>query len=764
MHILRTDRAREYVDGHCREYCKASGVTIEDSVSHAPELNGVAERMNRTISEKLRALLFDAELGPEYWTYAIKAAVYIINRSPSRANPECATPFEVWHGRKPTYKYIRIFGCVAERYIPAAVRNITVAQTRRTGAPSDAKLVPRSERRILIGYTATGYQVIDPQTKKLTPSCDVRFDENRNIRTINEKPEKLLPVPKTDQAASSLAKTDPAPKRVVPPIVDHPYAAMSLLAADPLKPKPLLEECVPKSFTEIAGNPHADKWRKAVATELSAMMENGVFKPILRTKNMRLVDSKWLFTIKYDRDGNPYAKARLVARGFRDDTAYCIYETYSPVVNWWLIRWAIALANKHGFKLTKYDVSTAFLNADLQNVVYLCVPEGMTAENHETALELKKSIYGLRPSSKNWYNLVNETALTLGFRRSHADRCLYHQTLADGTVAILLVYVDDMLLVTGSDTLIEQTTSALQQRFQITIDEDPKFFVGFEIQRNWNEKTIQLTQKKYVERMLRRFNMNTAHPQSTPMEVGLRLAENEDGRDDTEFRSMIGGLLYLARGTRPDIAFAVNALSRAQAASTEIEKNYVRRIFRYLVGTQDYALTYTGIGEKLDAYVDASYAPNITVPTKKLDLNKGKSITGYLLRMYEDPILWAVKKQTIMATSSTAAEVIAIFDALDNICVARHIMGEILRMAEPVTIFEDNTSATRIVMGGEQKNMRSILIKCYAVLIAVENKEIRVENVAAKDQWADALTKALDREKLTVFTAKMFGHVKKIQK
>lgn len=388
----------------------------------------------------------------------------------------------------------------------------------------------------------------------------------------------------------------------------------------------------------------------------------------------------------------------------------------------------------------------------------------MTAADHDTALELKKSIYGLRPSSKNWYNLVHETALTLGFRRSRADRCLYFQTLGDGNVAILLVYVDDMLLVTGSEKLIEQTTNALQQRFQITIDEDPQFFIGFEIKRNWEEKIISLTQVKYIERMLKRFNMQDAYPQNTPMEVGLRLEENENGSDDTEFRSMIGALLYLARGTRPDIAFAVNALSRAQASSTKMEKNYVRRVFRYLVGTKEFALTYTAAGKKLDAYVDASYAPNITVPTKKPDLSKGRSITGYLLRLFADPILWAVKKQTIMATSSTAAEVIAIFDALDNICVAQYIMNEIFHVQEPVTIYEDNTSATRIIMGGEQKNMRSILIKCYAVLEAVENKEIRVENVAAKDQWADALTKALDREKLTRFTSEMFKTAKKTSK
>lgn len=129
-----------------------------------------------------------------------------------------------------------------------------------------------------------------------------------------------------------------------------------------------------------------------------------------------------------------------------------------------------------------------------------------------------------------------------------------------------------MLLVTGNAALIERTTNALKQSFQITIYYEPRFFVGFKIQRNLDEQTVALSQIKYVERILKRFNMESAHPQYTPMEVGLRLTEPENGTDDTEFRSMIGALLYLARGTRPDIAFAVNALSQAQKCSTATEK------------------------------------------------------------------------------------------------------------------------------------------------------------------------------------------------
>lgn len=247
--------------------------------------------------------------------------------------------------------------------------------------------------------------------------------------------------------------------------------------------------------------------------------------------------------------------------------------------------------------------------------------------------------------------------------------------------------------------------------------------------------------------MLERFSMAESYPQHTPMESGLKITRSADGTDNTEFRAMIGALSFLARNTRPDIAFAVNLLSRIQNCSTDTDKNYVRRIFRYLKGTVNFSLLFSSTGCKLEAYIDASYAPDATEDNPTVDINFGRSVSGYLVRLFGDPIIWGVKKQSIVASSSTAAELIAIHDALDDVRVAKFVMFEIFGVNDPVVVFEDNTSTTKILMGGEQKKVRSILIKCYDTLEAVAAKEITLQSVPSVDQLADLLTKALDREK-----------------
>lgn len=630
----------------------------------------------------------------------------------------------------------------------------------------DAKLCPRAEKRILIGYTDTGYALLDPATGKISSSCDVRFtetpapkpstepeNENNDHHTrhtevessniINENaPANVTEILQPNNAELHIESNEPTP--------DHAYAAYSATIR-----RPMLEECVPKSYSEVTGNPYEDDWRKAIAMELTAMKELDVFRIIKKETGMKTIDSMWRFTIKYDDQGEPFAKARILARGFSDRNSYQIFETYSPVVNQWLIRWALSIANRRKMHITKYDVSTAFLNADISHSAFLAVPEGLPAKKEEI-LQLQKSLYGLKPSSKNWYDTINEIIISIGFQKSKADRCLYFQRTPEKKIAILLIYVDDMLLVTDDDTITQKTTTALEKKFRITTQHDPNFFVGLEIRRVKEKNQIYLSQSKYIKRVLERFEMLDSHPQTTPMESNLRLSRPEKGRDDREYRAMIGALLYIARGTRPDIAYAVNALSRLQNCSTETEKNYVRRIFWYLKGTLHYELPIHSTGEKLEAYIDASYAPDVSEISTELDMNLGKSVSGYILRIFGDPILWAVKKQTIVASSSTAAEIVAVHDALDDIRVAYFVMKEIFYVQEPVIVWEDNISTARIIMGGEQKRNRSTLIKCYDILQAVSDQELIVRQVTSANQLADFLTKPLAKDKFQCNTSKIF--------
>lgn len=169
--------------------------------------------------------------------------------------------------------------------------------------------------------------------------------------------------------------------------------------------------------------------------------------------------------------------------------------------------------------------------------------------------------------------------------------------------------MDDLLVASNSENMILDVEQKLKDNFTLKVTLNPKFFVGFEIEN----KVIRLSQFKYIEKLLKKFQLSKSKPQFTPMETNLRIMRPTDGVDDTEYRSMIGGLLYLARLTRPDIAFSVNYLSRFQTCSNEQLKNYAKRIFKYIKHTRNFVLKFCSDDKGIIAFIDASYAPEVDI-------------------------------------------------------------------------------------------------------------------------------------------------------
>ncbi|KAK0597651.1 hypothetical protein LWI29_027264 [Acer saccharum] len=162
---LRTDNGREYTDGEFFAFCKQEGIERQFTVTYTPQQNGVAERMNRTLAERIRAMLRIAGLSNSFWAEAAKIACYVINRSPSIAI-ELKTPMEIWTGKPADYSNLHSLGC------PVYV--MYNAQER-------TKLDPKSRRCIFLGYAdgVKGYRLWDPTAHKVVISRDVIFVEDQ---------------------------------------------------------------------------------------------------------------------------------------------------------------------------------------------------------------------------------------------------------------------------------------------------------------------------------------------------------------------------------------------------------------------------------------------------------------------------------------------------------------------------------------------------------------------------------------------------------
>lgn len=142
---LTCDNGGEYVSEKFKELCRKNGIKIQYTVARNPEQNGVAERFNRTIMEKARCLMFDADMDKIFWGEAVRAAVYLINRTETSALPKGVLPAEIWYGCKQDLRKIKLFGCIAYNFIPKEDRK--------------SKLDARSEKLIMIGYADNGYRL-----------------------------------------------------------------------------------------------------------------------------------------------------------------------------------------------------------------------------------------------------------------------------------------------------------------------------------------------------------------------------------------------------------------------------------------------------------------------------------------------------------------------------------------------------------------------------------------------------------------------------
>lgn len=170
---LRCDNALEYVKGDLERFCRAAGIDTDPGQAYCPQQQGKAEQFNLTLSEKTRCLLLDSNLPKSLWPEAVKAASNLINRLPTKANPDNKTPYKMWHLRKPTVKYLRVFGCFAYAHIPKEVQQRTT---------DDQKFEERAQKLIHVGISAnTGYRLYDPIKNKFVNSCDVEFVETKNF-------------------------------------------------------------------------------------------------------------------------------------------------------------------------------------------------------------------------------------------------------------------------------------------------------------------------------------------------------------------------------------------------------------------------------------------------------------------------------------------------------------------------------------------------------------------------------------------------------
>jgi hypothetical protein len=308
---------------------------------------------------------------------------------------------------------------------------------------------------------------------------------------------------------------------------------------------------------------NVDNWEEACQYEMDALHKNGTWELVDLPANRKAVKSKWVF--KHKVDGRFHA--HLVAKAFTQIPGLDYDETFSPVARFESLQLLLMLAALEDWEVHQLDVKSAFLNGMLNKEIYMEQPQGFITTGKETwVCHLKKAIYGLKQASYAWNSNVYAALTELGFMWMIADAGVYvmHQQEGDGPLYVIL-YVDDITILGASLEAVKELKANLAQHYEIFNLGKIELYLGICITRDRQNKHLTIDQSGYVKDVLERFGMADANPHNTPLLAGvdLHLVKYESQASATDikhYQSLIGSLLSVQIGTRPDISFAVSHL------------------------------------------------------------------------------------------------------------------------------------------------------------------------------------------------------------
>ncbi|CAK1600987.1 unnamed protein product [Parnassius mnemosyne] len=504
-------------------------------------------------------------------------------------------------------------------------------------------------------------------------------------------------------------------------------------------------EYVPETYSAAISlnNVNAKKWKQSIEDELRAHEENKTWSLIEKPKGVRLIDCKWVFRIKDDPSG-PVFKSRLCAKGCGQKRGIDYTEVYSPTVRYDSIRVLLSEAVQHGLEISQFDVKTAFLYGDVKEDIYMKPPEGLKVESNQVC-KLYRSLYGLKQSPRCWNQKFDSLLKKYGFINSHADRCVYIGNINNNKVYLLL-YVDDGLLMSGSKDSLNKVIFELKENFKIKQCE-LKNFVGLQIEKL--EKYIFIHQSKYIERLLCKFNMQDANCNKIPVDPHTTLEMGTEASDkNIPYREAVGSLMHLAVESRPDIMYGVSLVSRYLNCYDQTHWNVVKKILRYLKRTKDYGLCYLPSKSNLEAYSDADYAK---------DTSTRRSLTGYVFMKNEAAVTWATQRQHSVALSTTEAEFMAACSATKEAIWLKRLLMDINEFNQnSICLNIDNKSAICLIKNvNYHKRCKHIDIRYNFIKEKYLEKQIDLNYVSTKEQYADIFTKALSKDKFQYLRSKI---------
>jgi hypothetical protein len=498
-------------------------------------------------------------------------------------------------------------------------------------------------------------------------------------------------------------------------------------------------------FRDILKSPEVGLWKKACEEEMEALKKRKVWEMVERPRGRKVIKNRWVFDVKTD----GRKKARLVAKGFSQVEGLDYDQVFSPVVRFETVRLLLAMAALENWHMTGVDVRNAYLYGKLDEEIFMEQPEGFKVPGEENkVLRLLRALYGLKQAGLVWWRALKLSMEKLGFSSLKSDAGIFIYQ-GQGSFVIAIVYVDDAIFMGPDRALAYEMKHRFMKVWETRDLGEVTEFLRMRITREGS--SIHIDQTAYLQVVLQRCGMSAAKSTATPLPAGYvpqvsGTVASPELR--SRFQTVIGSLLYLMLGTRPDISFAVTKLAQHAANPSEDHLSKALYICRYLVGTSKYRLTYNGeSGAGISACTDSDWASD--------DTNR-RSQTGYFVKLAKGLISWTSRAQKTIALSSTEAEYMALSDCSRQVVWMHTLLGELGFHMAAIPICGDNQGSIFIASNPvTEKRTKHIDIRYHFVRDVIQKGLAEVFFIDGEDNPADLLTKNLGRVKFHKFRAEL---------
>lgn len=520
----------------------------------------------------------------------------------------------------------------------------------------------------------------------------------------------------------------------------------------------------PDTYNEAMKLADWEKWKDATDVEWESIREHGTFEWEHPPKGVEIISSRMVYSKKTGKTNQVTRyKARMVARGFQQREGIDFSETFSPTAHPVSVRALVALSAMKGWKLTTSDVRTAYLNAELEKPVYMTPPPGFERDDGKV-MKLKKCLYGLKISAKRWHETFVARIKAFGFTAVTSDNCMFKIERAgrDGKIKTLvaLIVVDNCLMATDDEELRQDFLKFLREEYTVTDDGELDYFLGVGFDKQQDGSWVA-TQTAYIERCVDKFGLRNAKPSLVPMERTFTVTqeminENATPEEIQRFQSIMGCLVYASIWTRPDIAYAVNVLSRYLTRPSNALWKAAKKVLVYLFHTRHLGIRFTsGINFNglsiLSGYVDASDADCLVTR---------RSTGGHVLFFGSSPTSWKCGQQKLVTLSTAESELVQVSMSIQEIKHMRDLLDNLGFPQETTRLYEDNQATIQMSENSCNRGRTKHMGRRYAfVREAVEDKECVLVYCPTDSNIADIFTKPLAADRFIFLRQLLLNYV-----